>query len=47
MSVGYEGKRRFDLGRVIERTFGAIGANGLPLFLTSLVLVGLPQAALA
>lgn len=47
MSVGYEGKRRFDLGRVVERTFGAIGANGLPLLLMSVVFVGLPQAALA
>ncbi len=46
MSVGYEGKRRFDLGRVIERTFGAIGANGLPLLLMGLIFVGLPQAAL-
>ncbi len=47
MSFGYEGKRRFDLGRVLERTFGAIGANGLPLLLMSVVFVGLPQAALA
>lgn len=47
MSYGYEGKRRFDLGRVIERTFGAIGANGLPLLLMAVVFVGLPQAALA
>ncbi|MBU3970934.1 MAG: hypothetical protein KKG54_09050, partial [Alphaproteobacteria bacterium] len=46
MSSGYEGKRRFDLGRVIERTFGAIGANGLPLLLMSAIFVGLPQAAL-
>lgn len=46
MSFSYEGKRRFDLGRVIERTFGAIGANGLPLLLMALVFVGLPQAAL-
>ena len=46
MSFGYEGKRRFDMGRVIERTFGAIGANGLPLLLMALVFVGLPQAAL-
>lgn len=47
MTYGYEGKRRFDLGRVIERTFGAIGAHALPLLLMSLVFVGLPQAALA
>ena len=46
MSFGYEGKRRFDLGRVIERTFGAIGANGLPLLLMSVIFVGLPQAAI-
>lgn len=46
MSYGYEGKRRFDLGRVIERTFGAIGAHALPLLLMSLVFVGLPQLAL-
>lgn len=47
MSFGYEGKRQFDLGRVVERTFGAIGAHGLPLFLMALIFVGLPQAALA
>ncbi len=46
MTHGYEGKRRFDLGRVIERTFGAVGANALPLILVALVFVGLPQAAL-
>lgn len=46
MTYGYEGKRRFDLGRVIERTFGAIGANALPLLLMSAVFVALPQAAL-
>jgi hypothetical protein len=47
MSNGFEGKRRFDLGRVIERTFGAIGAHGLPLFLMAVIFVGLPQVALA
>ena len=46
MSVDYGGRRRFDLGRVFERTFGAIGANGLSLLLVALILVGLPQAAL-
>lgn len=46
MSFGFEGKRRFDLGRVIERTFGAIGSNGLPLLLMALIFVGVPQAAL-
>lgn len=47
MSVGYEGKRRFDLGRVIERTFGAIGAHGLSLLLMAVIFVGVPQALLA
>lgn len=47
MSDGFEGRRSFDLGRVIERTFGAIGANGLSLLLLSVVFVGLPQAVLA
>lgn len=47
MSNGFEGRRRFDLGRVVERTFGAIGANGLPLFLMAVIFVGLPQVALA
>lgn len=46
MSVDYGGRRRFDLGRVFERTFGAIGANGPALLLVALIFVGLPQAAL-
>lgn len=46
MSDGFGVRRRFDLGRVFERTFGALGANGLPLLLVALIFVGLPQAAL-
>lgn len=46
MALDYGGRRRFDVGQVFERTFGAIGANGLSLFLVALVLVALPQAAL-
>ena len=46
MAVDYGGRRRFDVGQVFERTFGAIGANGLSLLLVAVVLVGLPQAAL-
>jgi len=46
MSSIFRERRRFDVGRVFELTFGAIGANGLPLLLISLLLVGLPQAAL-
>lgn len=46
MSSTFRERRRFDVGRVFELTFGAIGANGLPLLLISLLFVGLPQAAL-
>ena len=37
----------FDIGRVIERTFGVVGANFLTLFGLSLVLAALPQAVTA
>lgn len=37
------GRQRFDMGRVVERTFGAVGANAVPLLLVSLLLVGVPQ----
>ncbi len=47
MSNGFEGRRQFDLGRILERTFGAIGANGFPLLLMAVIFVGLPHAALA
>jgi hypothetical protein len=47
MSSTFRERRRFDIGRVFELTFGAIGANGLPLLLISLLFVGLPQAAMA
>ena len=47
MSDGFGVRRRFDIGRVFERTFGALGANGWPLLLVALIFVGLPQAALA
>lgn len=47
MSSTFMERRRFDVGRVFELTFGAIGANGLPLLLIAFVFVGLPQAALA
>jgi len=46
MSSTFRERRRFDVGRVFELTFGAIGANGLPLLLISLLFVGIPQAAL-
>lgn len=46
MSSTFRERRRFDVGRVFELTFGAIGANGLPLLLIALLFVGLPQAAL-
>lgn len=46
MSSTFGERRRFDVGRVFELTFGAIGANGLPLLLISLLFVGMPQAAL-
>ena len=35
-------KPQFDVGRVINRTFGAIKNNFLSFFLTSLVIVGIP-----
>lgn len=46
MSSTFRERRRFDVGRVFELTFGAIGANGLPLLLIALLFVGVPQAAL-
>lgn len=47
MSSTFRERRRFDIGRVFELTFGAIGANGLPLLLISFLFVGLPQMAMA
>lgn len=47
MSSTFRERRRFDVGRVFELTFGAIGANGLPLLLIAFLFVGIPQAALA
>ena len=46
MSSTFRERRRFDVGRVFELTFGAIGANGLPLLLIAFLFVGVPQAAL-
>ena len=46
MSSTFRERRRFDVGRVFELTFGAIGANGLPLLLIAFLFVGIPQAAL-
>lgn len=46
MSSTFRERRRFDVGRVFELTFGAIGANGLPLLLIAFLFAGLPQAAL-
>lgn len=46
MTSTYRERRRFDVGRVFELTFGAIGANGLSLLPISVLFVGLPQAAL-
>ena len=37
-------RRRFDVGRVFELTFGAIGANAVPLLLIAVLFVGIPQA---
>lgn len=47
MSSVFIDRPRFDLGRVIERTFGAVGANAATLLLASLLLYGLPQALVA
>lgn len=46
MSSTFRERRRFDVGRVFELTFGAIGANGLPLLLIAFLFAGLPQAVL-
>ena len=39
-----QGSSRLDLGRVIGRTFGAIGANFLTFFLLAMLLAALPSA---
>ncbi|MBI1407100.1 MAG: hypothetical protein GC145_13360 [Caulobacter sp.] len=39
--------RKFDIGRIFERTFGAVGFNLLPFLGLALLLAGLPQAVLA
>lgn len=44
MTTTFGGRQRFDLGRVIERTFGSIGDNAATLLLSALLFVGLPQA---
>jgi hypothetical protein len=45
MQMDYaEGRRpRFDVGRVIERTFGAIGGNAVTLLLAAAIFVAIPQ----
>lgn len=40
-------KRSFEIGRIFERTFGAVGYNFVPFLGLSLLLSGLPQALLA
>lgn len=40
-------RRRFDMGRVVERTFGVLGAHLGPFLLMALVLVALPSALVA
>lgn len=47
MSSVLMGRPRFELGRVVERTFGAISANAATLLLAALLFYGLPQALLA
>lgn len=42
MTSSYQTRQQFDIGRVIERTFGAVGANLVPLSLAALVLAGVP-----
>lgn len=42
MTSSYQTRQQFDIGRVIERTFGAVGANIVPLSIAALVLAGLP-----
>ena len=40
-------RRRFDMGRVVERTFGVLGAHLAPFLLMALVLVAVPSALVA
>lgn len=42
MTSSYQTRQQFDIGRVIERTFGAVGANIVPLSIAALVLTGVP-----
>lgn len=46
MTASYLTRERFDSGRVIERTFGAVGANATVLLITALIFVGLPELGL-
>jgi len=47
MTAAYRARQTFDMGRVIERTFGAVGANGLILVPIAIAVVGAPQAITA
>ncbi|MBX3479114.1 MAG: hypothetical protein KF842_01850 [Caulobacter sp.] len=40
-------RRSFEIGRIFERTFGAVGFNFMPFLGLSLLLSGLPQAVFA
>ncbi|HYE42938.1 MAG TPA: hypothetical protein VEA15_06035, partial [Caulobacteraceae bacterium] len=37
-------RRRFDMGRVVDRTFGVLGAHLGPFLLMGLILVAVPSA---
>lgn len=39
-------RERFDMGRVVQRTFAVLGRNFVPFLLVALVLTGLPQLIL-
>lgn len=46
MTSAFMGPQRFDMSRVIERTFGAISANAATLLLAALLFAGVPTAIL-
>lgn len=47
MTTTYGGRPTFEIGRVIERTFGVIGHNAVPFLAMAAVFAGLPQLVVA
>lgn len=46
MTASYRTRERFDIGRIIERTFGSLGANAAILLITALIFIGVPEFGL-